>query len=46
MAAVEFTIVNYQTRATVFNLGYLFRLLWENIIIVRNLLVRLLVQSL
>ena len=46
MAAVEFTIVNYQTRVTVFNLGYLFRLLWENIIIVRNLLVRLLVQSL
>ena len=46
MAAVEFTIVNYQTRVTVFNLGYLFRLLWKNIIIVRNLLVRLLVQSL
>ena len=46
MAAVEFTIVNYQTRVTVFNLGYHFRLLWENIIIVRNLLVRLLVQSL
>ena len=46
MAAVKFTIGAYQTGVTVFNLGFLLRLLRGNIIIVTSILFRFLVQSL